>query len=230
MIEKRRILLLFICFAALCMTTAPTKADLFDFMYGLCTGTLLDSSFTYDTGDFSVSVNAGYVTMGGVTRLEAPMGDAWFFVNDWIAGADLSISMAITNIGDTSADGSGSFIFTDIDGDTITGNLAGTWGRTATSNDFEGTLSNVIFTDNDDPDGNFDATYTAASMSFSQPSPWIESLNILSETDVWFNDGIDYTTSNSNAEGSVVAVPVPAAVILGILGLGAVGIKLRKYA
>jgi hypothetical protein len=29
---------------------------------------------------------------------------------------------------------------------------------------------------------------------------------------------------------SVIFVPVPAAVLLGILGLGAVGVKLRKYA
>jgi len=34
----------------------------------------------------------------------------------------------------------------------------------------------------------------------------------------------------AEAEGSAEVVPVPGAVLLGILGLSAVGVKLRKFA
>jgi hypothetical protein len=41
---------------------------------------------------------------------------------------------------------------------------------------------------------------------------------------------LEHSTSNIGYRGTMVAVPVPAAVILGILGLGAAGLKLRKFA
>jgi len=221
---RRKTLLLFICFGALCFNAAPATANLFDFQFGS-----LDSSFTYATGAFNASKNA--LTMGSVTRLEAPVGVAVFMPYSWGIGGDFSISMAITDIGATSADGAGTFNITDIVGDTITGGIEGVWGREGSSNSFAGTLSNVIFTDNGDKDGNFDAHFVnSVSMSFAQPSPWLGSFVELSTTGVWFGDGIDYTTNSGSAGASIVPVPAPVAVLLGILGLSVAGIKLRKFA
>lgn len=60
-------------------------------------------------------------------------------------------------------------------------------------------------------------------------------LEYLSETERWYLSGGYYGTGSTNYISEVcglaiVPVPVPAAVLLGILGLGVVGIKLRKYA
>jgi len=228
---KRKILLLFICFAALCLTAAPARADmvLFDFHYGSLT-----STYTSATGAFSASMNP-VTTSGSVTRLEAPIGWAQFWpgvpgqppVESWwnTLGGDFLLEMTIDHINAGTADGSGTFTITDTGGDTITGGLAGDWIDMGPSNVFVGTLSNVLFVVSDD--GNFDGHSGSVSMSFTSLPPWYGTLIELSTTSTWFSEG-DYTTNSGSVDASVV--PVPAAVILGVLGLGVVGWKLRKYA
>ncbi len=212
---------------AVCMIATPAMANLFDFHFGSLT-----STYTYSSGTFNVSVNPT-LTSGSVTRLEAPIGVMQFLADTpghsyWgIEGGNFSLSMMINNIGASTADGAGSFTITDTGGDTITGNLAGTWADLGVSNFFAGTLSNVNFISVSD--GNFDGHLSSSVlMSFTSLPPWYGTLIELSTTGTWFGDGFDYTTNSGSVDASVV--PVPAAVILGILGLGVVGIKLRKYA
>jgi len=220
---KGKIFLLIISFAALCLTAAPAMADmvLFDFHYGSLT-----STYTYDTGAFSSSANPA-LTLGGVTRLQPPIKTA-IFMPGWGGLEGFSLSMTISNIVGLTADGVGSFTLTDTGSDTITGNITGNWARVGTSNIFGGELNNVQFTST--TDNNFDGHWgTAVSMSFPWAStPWYGTLIELSTTGTWFGDGVDYTTNSGSVDASVV--PVPAAVILGVLGLGVVGWKLRKYA
>ena len=204
---------------ALCVIAAPARASLFDFHFGS-----LNSSFDGSSG-FSTGVNP-LLTSGSVTRQRVPQAVANFLAGQWGLGGNFGLSMTITNITASSADGSGSFAIVDTTGDIISGNLSGTWSRVNVSNVFSGVLTGVTFANNSG-DGNFDGHLGSASMSFPQPIPWHGSLIQLSTTGTWFSQGA-YTTTAGSVDASVV--PVPGAVLLGMLGLTVVGLKLRKTA
>lgn len=204
---------------ALCVIATPARASMFDFHFGS-----LDSSFDGSSA-FSTSTNPT-LTSGSVTRQRVPQAVANFLAGQWGLGGNLGLSMTITNITASSAVGSGSFAITDINGDIISGQLSGTWSRVNVSNVFSGMLSNVSFADNSG-DGNFDGHLGSASMSFPQPIPWHGSLIQLSTTGTWFSQGA-YSTTSGSVDASVV--PVPGAVLLGMIGLTIAGVKLRKSA
>jgi hypothetical protein len=170
------------------------------------------------------------MSIGDVTDQEPPMSQA-VFLWGFNTGGDFSLTMDITNIDSIAmtAKGTGSFVFTDVDSDTITGNLTGTWSRTGNSNTFTGTLSQVVF-NNPSDDGTFDGHYnTAANMSFSALPPWYGTIVQLTAEDIlWFGEGGWAWTMSGSVDATVA--PMPAAVILGVLGLSIAGIKLRKYA
>ncbi len=222
---KRRLLV--ISLAALCLSTAPASANLFSFNYQN-----ILSSYDGAVG-FSASVNMipYSLSYGTVTRQESPTGMAFFSYPGWfVDGGAFSLTMTLDNITASSADGFGSFIITDIHGDTITGEIVGTWVPTGTDNTFAGTMSNVMFTDN--YDGYFDGHSGSVQMDgFTSLPPWFGTIIELSSGGNWFLDGY-YETADGGVIGSVVGphTPVPAAVLLGIIGLGVVGLKLRKYA
>jgi hypothetical protein len=201
----------------LCAT--PATASIFDFHFGS-----LDSSFD-GTSAFSTSTNPT-LTSGSVTRQRVPQSVANFLAGQWGLGGNFGLAMTITNITGAGATGSGSFAITDTTGDVISGTVSGTWSRVNVSNVFFGALSNVSFANNSG-DGNFDGHLGSASMSFPQPIPWGGSLIQLSTTGTWFTEGAFATTSGS-VDASVV--PVPGAVLLGMIGLTVAGLKLRKSA
>jgi hypothetical protein len=206
---------------SLFLAAAPAKASMFDFHFGS-----LDSAFDGGSG-FSTTTNP-LLTSGSVTRQLAPQAVANFIAGQWALGGNFGLGMTITNITATSADGSGSFAITDINGDVLSGNVSGTWARSSNnvSNVFSGVLTNVSWADNSG-DGTLDGHLGSASMIFPQPIPWHGSLIQLSTTGTWFSQGA-YSTTSGSVDASVV--PVPGAVLLGIIGLGAVGVKLRKAA
>ena len=221
---KKKLIVVF-CLS-LFLGATPAMAQMFDFHFGS-----LNSSWD-GTSAFTTSVNATK-TSGSLVRHLVPAATAQFLTDGLLPnigwtdqGGNFSLSMTITNLTATSAIGAGSFAITDITGDVISGNLAGTWARVGASNDFQGAISNVLFADNNS-DGNFDGHLGSASMSYSQAIPWRGSIIQLSTTGGWFTAGA-YATEAGSVDASVV--PVPGAVLLGILGLGAVGVKLRKFA
>lgn len=219
------------------MIATPARAAMFDFHFGSLTS-------SWDgTSAFTTSVNPAK-TSGSLTRHRVPVSVTNFLANgllpgfDWATlGGDFSLSMTITGITGSgtvadpySATGSGSFAITDTTGDIISGNLAGAWIRPSLpvpspSNNFAGVISNVSFANNSG-DSTFNGHLGAASMAYPQPIPWRGSLIQLSTTGSWFS-AAGYTTDSGSVDASVV--PVPAAVLLGILGLGVAGLKLRKY-
>jgi len=225
---KRKIFLLVICFVALCLSAAPASADLFDFSVSQL-NTVFDGLSAFSASKTSLSI-------GSVTGKAPPaVGNQAYFMWPFGDSGDFSLSMVISNIVSTSgsetADGTGSFIFADASSvaDTITGTITGTWERDGSSNTFHGVLGNVLFTDYGTADGAFDGGATLAGsvpMGFSAP-PWTGSVVQLTAAANWFGGGeFDVTGGSVDA----IIVPVPAAVLLGVLGLGAVGLKLRKYA
>ena len=211
-------LILVVCLS-LFLGAAPAKAGMFDFHFGS-----LISSWD-GTSAFSTNVSPT-LTSGSVTRLQAPSGVANLLAGQWGLGGNFGLSMTLSNVTATSADAIGSFAVTDTNGDIISGNLAGAWSRIGPSNVFGGVLNNVSFANNSS-DSTFNGHLGSVSMTFPQAMPWHGSLIQLSSTGTWFSQG-SYTTRSGSVDASVV--PVPGAVLLGILGLGAVGVKLRKFA
>jgi hypothetical protein len=223
----RRTFILSLGVAVLCLMASPAMATLFDFGFGS-----VQSAFTLDpgrtTGTFKVSKIAD-LTIGNVTHLNLkPTSVAGFLWGLGYTGGDFSLSMAIKNISASpmTATGSGDFAITDTTGDQITGKLQGDWTRTGQANTFQGMLSNVMF-DNAHNDNRFDGHLgSAASMVFPVSGPWIGVMQELSTTDKWFSVG-NYTTNSGSVDASVV--PIPAAVLLGMIGLGMAGLGLRKW-
>jgi hypothetical protein len=201
-------------------------ANLFEFSYG-------SLNATYDgAGSFSTAINP-VLSSGSVSRVQVPQGVANFIAGQWGLGGDFSIAMTISNITASSAKGVGSFIITDVDGDTITGDIKGMWAPlppppdSGTSNFFAGLLSNVAYNDNGALDDSFDGHLNSISMSYIQPEPWRGTIIELTTTGTWFGEG-GFRTNQGSVDASVV--PVPAAVLLGFFGLSAAGLKLRRFA
>ncbi len=227
---RRFILLLVISFAALCFSAAPARANLFNF-------TVNNVDMTYNaidatSGTFTGAVNA---TTGNINLIRSnPVG----ITNLGSGSGNFSIMMNITGITPASANGAGSWTLTDTTGDTLTGSVSGTWVPTgpggAPTPSFVGTLSNVLW--NIPPnDNNFDGDPVPApgfvSMLFpGSPQPWGGTMSHLTAGGAaWFGLGTwAGTVQGGTASGNVV--PVPAAVLLGMLGLSVAGIKLRKFA
>lgn len=198
------------------MIASPAMADLFSF-------TVDDPVATWDGTD-TFAVSWGTTTELALERNVSPTGTVHL---DSLTDGDFMIEMTLSNIGASTADGIGSFIITDTTGDTITGDITGTWGRVGSSNIFSGTLANVNWND-EQSDGLFNADDGTLSMAFTSLGPWYGTLIELTAIAPWFA-GVPWSTPDGLVYGTVV-VPIPAAVILGVLGLGVVGWKLRKYA
>ena len=222
---KRKKILLIICFAALCMSGAPASADLFDFeaslllTYNQGTGALNGS--LYDYGDATLN------------RLDVPTGTAVVGPGSSTLG-DFSLTMDVDNVDDTAhtATGTGTFTFTDIDGDTITGSMSGNWALIGGYTTFTGSLTNVQWTTTD---GFFNGDSGAVALDLITSPPWegqvVEFTIEYPNHPAWMLSTNPLLAWPHAKPGSIYAVvPAPAAVLLGILGLGAVGIKLRKYA
>jgi hypothetical protein len=230
--KKRIPVLLTLSVVVLCLRASPVPAALFDFGFGNVRSTFtLDAGGT--TGTLEVS-KIGGLTMGSVSHLSpAPTSVAGFLWGWGFTGGDFSLSMDIRNISASlmTATGDGDFTITDTTGDKITGKLQGGWTRGGGANMFQGPLADVSF-DNAHSDNKFNGHLSfAASMSFSVPQPWTGTGTMTIEegmTANWFSVG-SYTTNSGSVDGSVV-VPIPAAVLLGTLGLGTAGLRLRKRA
>ena len=123
---------------------------------------------------------------------------------------------------------------TDLIGDTITGNVAGTWALTGPVGNktpsFVGTLSNVQW-NNESLDNDFDGDSSSVSMVFpTAPPPWKGGITELTASGAtWFGLG-DWIHPVTGGNVNATVVPVPGAILLGMLGLSVAGIKLRKFA
>jgi hypothetical protein len=230
-----RVRLLVLCLA-LGMLTVPARADLFGFSFSNVRSTFNSTTMVFEAKDWAnPAQNKG--TAGDVYRNITPPGTASFSLYSWNVGGtleDILFHMQISNVTATTAEGSGWFTIKDIEGDMIGGNISGDWVKAGTSAAFVGTLSNVTYTAvvND----TFDGHSGSVSMVFpeNQPAPWNGTLVELSAGSGWFRSGVTNPTLRSFdvTGGSLDAtvVPIPAAVLLGLLGMGAAGLKLRQFA
>lgn len=210
----------FAIIAALLFVAAPAMAAT----------TVIDIGWNGLTGNFdgaaSYTTSQEAFTSGTVTRVLPPIGVA-FFGPGYANG--MSISLTISAITPTTAHGVGTFIITDPDGDTITGNVVGDWTKTGTSADFAGTAGNILYTDNGAVDVAFDGD-TAGSASMVGLAGPLSATTFRITSDIgssWFNTGA-FTDPVENV--AIKIIPAPGAVLLGMLGFGLVGYIRRRVA
>ena len=216
--------LIILSIVALCLIAAPAKADLFSFTYGD-----LATSYNTVTGVFAANEVEG-VTDGDVTRLVPTVGSitldtAWAGNPEDFA---LSMNIGLIDVAGTSATGSGgSLTLTDVDSDTITASFTGQWAPLGGALRFEGIMQPVAYNPSVVGETTFDGDIGAVSMIFPG-NPVMHGVIIeLTAGGSNFNTGWA-PTLGGGVTGNVV--PLPGAVLLGMLGLSAVGLKLRKRA
>ena len=206
-------ILLAITVIVLCFCATSAKADLFGFTYS-------NLQTTFDGVD-TFTTTAWMNTVGNVYRNSPPISTA-IVMPAFISPDAFLISMDISNITATTADALGTFSAMDIGGDTISGNLVGTWEKQGDSGIFSGSMTNIVF---NSADNVFNGHLGDVSMIFDIDQPWDGTIVQLTAGGGWFSDEFSVTGGSIDA-----VVPVPGAILLGILGLCAAGIKLRKFA
>jgi len=180
-----------------------------------------DLSSSFDLGTSAYSAVATGLTSGDVSRLDGPTGHAEFFGGTLPgAFADVQIAMSVTSINASTADGSGTVVLTDANGDTLTASVDGTFNLVLGAIFYSGELTNAFFTNNSG-DGTFDGT---TSGSFVMPGGVFNGALV----ELFFDPGNFFNASFSDqitlANGILVPVPGTAA----LLGVGAGLLAVRR--
>ncbi|MGD9688453.1 MAG: MYXO-CTERM sorting domain-containing protein [Phycisphaerales bacterium] len=183
---------------------------------------------TADAVDVVLGGGTELRSSGDVTRLSSPNGTATFDTG-FVSGADVAnfhIELSILNNDGDFADGAGSFTITDLDGDTITGNIAGTWIRGGLNQTFfNGDLTSVVLTDNGMADGLFNGNSGSFDLNLGFPGIFEGAL-----VQLFLRPGagfFDASFSEVSTQVSGEIVPTPGAVAL--IGLaGAAGLRRRR--
>lgn len=207
--------------AAALLVAGPARADIDPhFTFGF---TDLDGDYTASGagGQFRAVASAlasggPFDSAGDVTRVAPPQSTADFDPGFAAMAGSLNVelTMDISNVTSDSAEASGSFTITDLNGDTITGEIAGAWNRLGSVfASFKGLLQNVALT-NSSGDDRFDGSFGSGfSMLFSgQP---LAGAIIVLETGAWFD--ASFADQNTQVEASII--PAPSAAALGLIGL-----------
>lgn len=215
---------LFLAAAAACLVVSPALAAPSLFTFGFT-----DLQGTYD-GTSSWSMNAIESTAGDVTRL-LPTSITTHFTEGFAVDtlADFSLSMQVTPHNSSIYNGIGSFTITDIDGDTIVGEVAGRWHRlTNNESAFIGTIGN-FFLNGETFNGTLGNSFSMDTTGYGM-EPFDGAVTIL-KAGSWFSSGAS-TDSIALSQGTVVGqvIPAPGAALLGLLGLGLTGARRRRGA
>jgi hypothetical protein len=192
----------------LSVLACPVVANAFAiFTYGFT-----DVSSSFD-GATTWTMTADANTGGDVTRTVSPVGTAQFSPDFTGGFASFDLSMEVAPLDATHYDGLGEFTITDVNGDTITGELDGFWTKLSAGSYFSGDLFNVTL--NELGDGVFSGPSGGSfGMDFSPDlEPYPGGAAIL--TTGWFDTS--FVDANAVTQGSV-SNPEPASLLL--LGLG----------
>lgn len=195
----------------------------YDDLSGNYVGGLGGGTFTAYAANFGSLNSAGEVSRILGSALE--VGDA-SFAPGFVSGldpSDFTLTMTVSGIGGGMATGVGSFIITDADGDTITGNISGTFMALAGFIAFNGALSNVQFNGSFAGD-TFNGTDGPGSFVMLDGPPSVYDGAIVSLTtgaSSFF--GANFSDAATGVTGQITIVPLPPAAMAGIGGLALVG-------
>jgi hypothetical protein len=211
---------------AVCMIATPAMADMFTFTYSALT-----TSYNSTTGVFTAN-ETDNATVGTFNRLVPPPSGPAVIMPTWAGPEGFTITMDITNIGlgGQSAKGiNGLLSMVDVDGDTVSGNVTGKWALVGGELRFDGIMSNVEYTPTGAGGNVWNGDFGSMSMVVNGSiGPWPGVFVELTTNDLRFVPG---GWSNVVGAGATATItPVPAAVLLGLLGLSAAGVKLRRFA
>ena len=230
---KRNKILLIICFAAICLSSAPAMAD--PYMMNATTAAGM-RQLSISAGDIGFSYYVGYNPGDLADRVFGLYSEY---------GATMNLDVGFTgNLVDN--DGSDSAIAQiGLVNLTLPGGVP-TYSPLGLSGNFDGFKLPISNDDNNDTwryqayvtvGDTLTPTYfsgwsTLASGTETDLLVSFSSIDFATVTGIGFN--IEWKPSLNGGDLSdeyhTSVVPIPAAVLLGILGLGVVGIKLRKYA
>jgi hypothetical protein len=188
-----------------------------------------DLNANYAAGAAHLDVDATAISDGDVTRLLPVVQTAVFDAPSLGlgGGADVKIDMDLFGITPLTALASGSFVITDANGDTITGDLSGTWMKiNPLFASFSGVLTNVYLNDNEAPDATFDGTESGSfGLDLGVPAPYEGAIVELAfPNGGWFDSDL----RGVNTLVSAQIIPEPAS--LGLLLIGGLGALRRRRA
>ena len=205
--------------------SAQGATTLISLTYADLSGSYQSTSAT--TGNFTaraVDLPGVLRSSGDVSRLEGAPGVA-DFQPGFVSGPDLSdfVMNLSVNHNASNGTGAGSFTATDADGDTITGNLTGTWSISDTYIAFVGTLSNVFIHDNGTLDHTFNGSNTGSwDTNFNAAAPYNGAIVKLTENiSNFFSTDFTNAATGLTAQITTFTVPTPAGGTAGCCMLGA---------
>jgi hypothetical protein len=165
--------------------------------------------------------DAGLITGGDVTRNAAPGGTAQFdtgFIS-LATAADVQITLTVNKTSATEATGVGTLVVTDVDGDTLTADIAGLWQTPGFGVVFfSGLMGNVYFNDNGAADGTFDGISGSFDMDLPGNPPYV---GAFSQLYIRFGGGFFtsmFSGQTVSADGQIVPAP-GALALVGLAGL-----------
>jgi hypothetical protein len=208
---------------------SPAVADMTPIMswgYEQLSGSWAKTTDT--TGTLTVSVDVAK-SFGDVTRTIPTVAQAGWFPAGLNAD-QFSAAFAVTNMDADSANGTGTVSIKDNDGTILGMTVVGEFSMLGGKVYFNGNITSAGFIADD---GDFEGDIGSFSTDFGKYNdiPWVGTITQFTvDGGSWIKDIAEFSGKSTNSTGEITAVPVPAAVLLGGLGLGLVGWMKRRFA
>jgi hypothetical protein len=244
MLEKRKIFLLVICFAALCLSVAPAMADLVDFT-AYETLMTVDVTGVGDGTTATTTIEAQYPTSsldmymydGDGSELQSLIMEPYVLTATFDftgAGDDYSaIGSLVVNDTTSSTKIAADFVSTTVTFEPISAGWGGHWASrlTMTGNlTPQGTNTSILL-----GGSSWVFVGTTGTISLANADDFDHGDMMILQYYVPYGSLQDFFVANGARDAygllnAQIHSPIPPAVLLGIIGLGVAGLKLRKYA